>query len=173
MSDDVDVLKKQLLKLYANVQYTFIAHWKIINRLDRRNKILKLVQILITALLTGGIINTIISGLSNLAWLGGVLSAVELGINLYTLDSAFTNQIKLHKDAADELWYVRERYESVLVDYDSHAKNEVRTIRDELIDKVNKINKHYPGTDVKGFKQAKKHINDYLFEKGEAENLHS
>lgn len=161
-------LKEQITDAAGNVQYTFIAHWNIVNRLKNQYKGIKIVQIVLTALSTGGFLTSLISGILWLSWIGGLTSAVALGINLYMLNFNLPEKIKQHTDAANELWEVRERYKSLLVDYETIDEAEVRSRRDALIMVVSRINKDYPGTDEKGFAKAQADIGNYEFTDGEA-----
>ena len=85
----------------GNVQYTFIAHWNIVNRLKEQYWIIKIAQIVLTALAAGGFLTSLISGIPQLSWLGGLTSAIALGINLYMLNFNLPDNIKQHTDAAN------------------------------------------------------------------------
>lgn len=78
------------------------------------------------------------------------------------------DNIKQHTDAANALWEVRERYKSLIVDFDSIEIDAVRERRDKLIQTVSDINKRYPGTDEKSFIKTQKDIEKYEFDDGEA-----
>ena len=55
-------LKEQITDAAGNVQYTFIAHWNIVNRLKNQYKGIKIVQIVLTALSTGGFLTSFFDG---------------------------------------------------------------------------------------------------------------
>ncbi len=74
-------------------------------------------------------------------------------------------------DAANELWEVREKYKSLITDFESLDVTEVRSRRDSLIMAVSKINKEYPGTDEKSFSNAQTDICKYEFSEGEAAKI--
>jgi hypothetical protein len=97
---------------------------------------------------------------------GGLTSAIALGINLYMLNFNLPDNIKQHIDAANALWEVRERYKSLIVDFDDIDILEARNRRDKLIQIVSEINKKYPGTDEKSFKRAQADIGKYEFNDG-------
>lgn len=168
MNENNTKLKDQITDAAGNVQYTFIAHWNIVNRLKGQYQVIKIVQIVLTALSTGGFLASILSGIPQLSWIGGLTSAVALGINLYMLNFNLPESIKQHTDAANELWEVREKYKSLLVDYETIDEAEVRERRDSLIMAVSRINKEYPGTDEKSFIKAQADIGNYEFTDGEA-----
>ena len=168
---DREKIRRQVTEAAGNVLYTFSAHWNIVNRLEKQYKRIKIVQIILTALSTGGFLTTIIGGVSWLSWIGGGTSALALGLNLYMLNFNVSDDIKNHKDAANELWDVREAYKSLLVDFDILPDDEIRAKRDKLIAEVGRINKAYPGTDEKSFIKAQREIEKYTFKEGEAETL--
>ncbi len=167
MEDTNSKLKNQIMEAAGNVQYTFIAHWNIVNRLKEQYWIIKIGQIVLTALAAGGFLTSLISGIPQLSWLGGLTSAIALGINLYMLNFNLPDNIKQHTDAANALWEVRERYKSLIVDFDSIEIDAVRERRDKLIQTVSDINKRYPGTDEKSFIKAQNDVEKYEFDDGE------
>lgn len=161
-------LKNQIADAAGNVQYTYIAHWNIVNRLKGHYQVIKIIQIVLTALSTGGFLASILSGIPQLSWGGGLTSAVALALNLYTLNFNLPEKIKQHTDAANELWEVREKYKSLLVDYETIDEADIRFRRDSLMMAVSRINKEYPGTDEKSFTKAQADIGNYEFTDGEA-----
>ena len=164
-------LHQQITDSAGSVIYTFSAHWDIVNRLKGRFALIKLIQIALTALSTGGFLASIISGIPSLSWMGGATSAVALGLNLYMLNFDLPSKIQMHTDAANELWDVREAYKSLLVDFDDLEPAQIRAKRDELITRTSEINKKYPETDSKSFRKAQVEIGKYEFEDGEAARL--
>ena len=169
--DSKEKLRQQITDSAGNIPYTFSAHWNIVHRLEKRYAVIKIIQIGLTALSTGGFLASIIAGIPWLSWVGGLTSAVALGLNLYMLNFNLPDNIKSHTDAANELWDVREAYKSLLIDLDDLEPDEIRKKRDALNERVSQINKKYPGTDDKSFKQAQADIAKYQFEDGEAAGL--
>ncbi|WP_033169112.1 SLATT domain-containing protein [Selenomonas sp. ND2010] len=169
MENKSEKLKDQIIEAAGNVQYTFIAHWNIVNRLKEYYWYIKIAQIVLTAVAAGGFLTSLVSGIPQLSWVGGLTSAIALGINLYMLNFNLPDNIKQHIDAANALWEVRERYKSLIVDFDDIDILEARNRRDKLIQIVSEINKKYPGTDEKSFKRAQADIGKYEFNDGEAE----
>jgi hypothetical protein len=169
--DSKEKLRQQITDSAGNIPYTFSAHWNIVHRLKKRYMVVKIVQIGLTAVSTGGFLASIIAGIPWLSWVGGLTSTVALGLNLYMLNFNLPDNIKSHTDAANELWDVREAYKSLLIDLDDLEPDEIRIKRDALIERVSQINKKYPGTDDKSFKQAQADSAKYQFEDGEAVRL--
>lgn len=161
-------LRDQIVDSAANVLYTYDAHWNIVNRLKCRYTGIKITQIVLTALSTGGVFASILTNVPWLGWVGGLTSALSLGLNLYSLHFNIPSDIKNHTDAANELWDVRERYKALIVDFDDLSKEEIRFKRDEISKQVGIINKKYPGTDEKSFMKAQNNLQNYIFKDGEA-----
>ena len=151
MQDMKEVIKTHMIEAAGNVIYTYNAHWNIVNRLKKQNKTIKVVQIILTALSTSGFLGAILSGISQLSWVGGLTSAIALGLNLYTLNFNIEDDICKHTDAANALWEVREAYKAAIADIELLSIEEARSRRDEMTKIVSHINKSYPGTDEKSF----------------------
>ena len=103
-----------------------MAHWVIVNRLNTQYLIIKIIQIVLKALLTGGFMTSIMTSIPQFSWVGGLTSAMALCINLYMLNFRISDIIKQHTDAANELWEVKEKYKSLLVDFECIGINDIR-----------------------------------------------
>ena len=171
MQDMKEVIKTHMIEAASNVIYTYNAHWNIVNRLKKQNKTIKVVQIILTALSTSGFLGAILSGISQLSWVGGLTSAIALGLNLYTLNFNIEDDICKHTDAANALWEVREAYKAAITDIELLSIEEARSRRDEMTKIVSHINKSYPGTDEKSFSKAQKEMDKYQYKPGEEESL--
>lgn len=167
-------LKSQIKDAYGKVLYTYTAHHKLAARLERQIKMLKIIQITLTAMSTVGFLATIITNQVLLSWLGGVTAVFSLGLNLYTKEFNYQKEINEHKNAANELWDVRESYVSLLTDFEVMQEEEIRHQRTHLQNAVSKINKQYPGTDKKSYRGAQialKKEEEQTFNEGEVDKL--
>ncbi|MBQ6305879.1 MAG: SLATT domain-containing protein [Bacteroidales bacterium] len=164
-------LYQQIVDAAANIQYTYTAHWTKVNSLQATQTCIKITQIVLTALSTGGFLASLISDIPWLSWIGGMTSAIALALNLYSLNFNLPADIKAHTDAANELWDVKESYKSLITDFNNLSIEEIRSKRDSLTHCVSQINKKYPGTDNKAFAKAKKKLPNYMFENGESAKL--
>ena len=169
--DAREMLLKEIEESAGNTIYTYVAHWAIVDRLEKRNTVIKIVVILLTALSAGGFFVSLLSKHSELSWIGALTSTIALGFNLYTLNFDLPELCKLHTEAANELWLVRERYKSLLVDFEDMDSVSIRIKRDELSELVDSINRKYPGTDRASFKYAQKNLSKYEFSDFEIKEL--
>lgn len=167
-------LKSQIKDAYGKVVYTYTAHHKFAARLNKQKNTIKVTQIILTAISTVGFLATVITNQVLLSWLGGITAALSLGLNLYTKDFNLQEDIQKHKDAADDLWDVRETYISLLTDFDILNEDNIREQREKLQDKVSKINRKYPGTDGKSYAEAQNALQneeEQTFREGEVDEL--
>ena len=167
-------LRSQIKDAYGRVLYTYTAHHKFAARLIKQKNAIKVAQIVLTAISTVGFLATIITNQVLLSWLGGITAALSLGLNLYTKDFNLQDDIQKHKNAADELWDVRESYVSLLTDFEILDKEEIRRQRDKLQGAVSKVNRQYPGTDDKSYAEAQnalKNEEEQTFNEGEVDEL--
>ena len=167
-------LKGQLIDAHGRIEYTYTQHHIIASRLLTKHRFLKVTEIALTAASTVGFLTTVIREQIALAWIGGLGSALTLGITLYTKDFDLVDEARKHKDAADALWRVREGYKSLIVDFPALSDEKIRSKRDSLIELVADVNETYPGTDDKSFKKAHKILKieeRQTFYPGEAEKF--
>ena len=169
--DSRQMLRNQISDSAGNVLYTYSAHWKIVGRLKKQYFWIKIVQIMLTAISAGGFLATVLSGIPELSWICGLASVIALFLNLYMLNFNPAEDIKKHRDAANELWAVREAFKSLVVDFDDLSIDVIREKRDLLNQKLKEIYDRYPGTDEKGFKKAQLEISKYKFDEGESQKL--
>ena len=89
MEKNQELLLNQIVDLHGKVVYTYTTHHKIQNRLESINRGVKIIQIILTAISTVGFLATVITNQYLLAWIGGITSALSLGLNLYSKRQIF------------------------------------------------------------------------------------
>lgn len=162
MNNNREKLINQINSARENVVFTYAAHWNIVNRLNRRWSRIKIIQIILSAASTCGFITVFIDWLPNLSWFGALTSSIALALNLYTLNFDLLNEKERHKHAADDLWEIREEYDSLLTDADSMSDAEIQEKRNVITKRVSAVNKEYPGTDKQSYAKAKKERREYM-----------
>lgn len=169
-----DKLRSQIKDAYGKAVYTYTAHHKFADRQRRYKKYIDITQIALTALSTVGFLATVIADQVLLSWIGGITAAVSLGLNLYTKDYDLQKDINAHENAANELWDVREKYISLLTDFEVLPFEKITEVRDAMQEKMSQINKKYPCTDKKSYQEAQKALKseeEQTFNKGEVDAL--
>lgn len=149
-----DCLLVQLKEAYGRVVYTYTTHLKMMNRLVKKNALIKYTQIILSAISTGGFLGSIITNEIVLTCIGGLFSTALLALNLFFKDFNLLEEIKQHRSAADNLWMVREDYISLLTDFSILSDAEIIEKRDKLQSRVFEIYKMAPKTDRKSYTEA-------------------
>lgn len=153
-------LKVQIREAYGRIVYTYTTHLKQAEQLSQVNKRIKHWQIALSAISTGGFLTAVISDQIALTWISGIVSTVLLGINLYIKDFNLADDIRRHRSTSDDLWVVRERYVSLLTDFDALNEAEIMDIRDKLQERTAEIYKVAPSTNSKSYKAAQKALKE-------------
>lgn len=163
MDDDKkyrDRLRNQIKESCGKVIYTYTAHHKLADCLEKENKCVKNTQIILTALSSCGFFASIITNKATLTWVGGISAVLSLCLNLYAKEYKIQNEVSQHRNAANTLWDIRESYVSLLVDFEVLEDNEIQKRRDILCEKVSEVNNNYPATDAKSYKAAQKALKE-------------
>ncbi len=157
-SDNLKKLESQIREAYGKVMYTQIAHAKMVERMVKEDKIIKFVQIILSALTTGGFITAIIFNENLASIIGALLSTILLIFSSLTKNFNFVDDAKRHSDASNLLWKIREEYVSLLVDFDKISYEEIIKKRNELQERTYEVYSTYPQTDAKSYEQARNSI---------------
>lgn len=96
-------LKNQIKDACGKVIYTYTAHHKLADRLEKENKYVKNTQIILTALSSCGFFTSIITNKVILTWAGGIAAVLSLCLNLYTKEYKIQNEVSQHRNAANAL----------------------------------------------------------------------
>lgn len=148
-------LEAQLRECFGRVAYAQKTHEKCADYLTATMSKVKLLQIVLSAITTGGIV-TVIFGSKEVGQVAAILSAVVstilLALNTYTKESDPGQKAEKHKEVASKLWDVRESYLSVLTDLRTGAgEAEIRQRRDTLQQRLAAIYQTAPRTNAKAY----------------------
>lgn len=148
-------IKQQVKEAYGKVVYTYTANLKDANLKHSKSSVIKVAIIILSAVSTCGLLGII------LQWAPIVLAAVTACITLanvilssYSKAANLDGQELLHINTANRLWKIREKYLSLLTDYDNLSDEEVSKLRDELTDQTAEIYAVAPLTSSKAYKLA-------------------
>ena len=160
-ADRGNILDAQLRESFGRVVYSHKAHEKEADILLERLSRIKLGQIVLPAISTGGFISVLLGT----GWwgsiVGGICSAALLALNLYTRNYDLGNQAQRHRDAAISIWSIRERYLSLITDLamGCGSLSDIRLKRDALTDELKGIYADSPSTTEAAYKKAHKALN--------------
>lgn len=93
---------------------------------------LKNLQIIISAITSGGIISTIFINKSTIKIITATISTISLGISLYFRNYDSKNKSIKYKLAYEEAWNIKNEYKSFLNDYNDLDIDSIKEKRDEL-----------------------------------------
>lgn len=147
-------LYSQIQEEYGKPVYTYTCHFKMADRLSKRNFWIKWGQIGLSAISTGGFLGVLISNKQILLWAGGLCSTALLALTSYLKDKDISTEKTDHIKTANKLWKVREKYLSLLTDFDEISIEEIVRKRDELLDESSEIYGAAPLTDGKSYAAA-------------------
>ncbi len=141
--DDKEKLRDQIVHLKDEVRTAALQQWAICGRLKNKIQTLKVIDIILTAVSSVGIISFFFHGNLQINIITSFITLMSLSLNLYTSYFRDDDDKIVHADAAGELWAAEKGYESLLIDFDSLSLDEVRSKRDALVSQVDKINMEY------------------------------
>lgn len=155
-----EALEVQIREAYGRLVYTYTTHLKQAEQLTTKNQNIKHWQIGLSAVTTGGILTAVISNQTVLSWLSAIVSTALLGLNLYIKDFNLADDIRRHRSTSDALWIIRERYVSLLTDFDTLSEQEIVSIRDMLQEQTAEIYKSAPATNAESYAAAQKALKE-------------
>lgn len=149
----------QIKDAYGRVESTYTTHWKQRDIYFGRSKKIKCCEIILSSISTTGLVGFLISEKWWVALVGTIFSAISLSLTLYTKDANYEDLVRAHRKSADDLWPLREKYISLMTDFDSLPTSEIVKNRDELGEMTSKIYENAPTTSPKAFSLTKKALN--------------
>ncbi|WOA32660.1 SLATT domain-containing protein [Alloalcanivorax xenomutans] len=168
MNREVQLLEAQIRECYGRVTYSHKTHEKCADMLLRRNGRIKIIQISLSAAITGGVISTFVDSGHWAAGISVAMSTILLALNSYTKDYDLGEIAQKHRYAGSELWIIREKYLSLLTDL--HVGDlsvaEIRRRRDEIMDDLHSAYEGAPSTNFKAYRKAQralKNMEDMTF----------
>lgn len=156
--DPRDLAEGQLRDCYGRVAYSHKTHEKCADILLSRLARIKLAQIILSAIATGGCVAALLGTGPIGAGVGAVFSTALLALNAYTKAQDLGEIAQKHRQAAADLWLIRERYLSLLTDLriGDESLDSIRSRRDALLDELHGAYSGAPSTTVRAYKEAQK-----------------
>ncbi len=151
------ILEGQLRECYGRVVYSHKTHEKCADILMARHSTIKILQIVLSALTTAGFVSTFFPKTSAVgSAVGFLMSTALLVLNSYTKDYDLGELAQKHKQAASDIWLLRERYLSLLTDLAADARplEALREDRDKLTDALHTVYAGSPSTTYAAYRKA-------------------
>lgn len=162
------VLEGQLRECYGRVVYSHKTHEKCADILLSRLARIKIWQIILSVITTAGFVGAVFGAGKVGALIGMSVSTALLALNSYTKNYDLGELAQKHKQAANDLWIIREKYLSLLVDLAMQEKalEVLREERDELVEQLHAVYNGAPSATFHAYKkaqQALKKLEDLTF----------
>lgn len=142
--------------MYGRVIYTHKTHEKCADILVKRLSRIKISHIVLSALTAGGFISSFLGSGNVGAAIGVALATALLILNAYTKDYDLGEIAQRHKQAANGIWVIREKYLSLLTDLAIGVTSlqALQNVRDELLRELHAAYTGSPGTTYQAYKKA-------------------
>lgn len=172
MTNEEKILEGQLRECYGRVVYTHKTHEKHADALIKKNSCIKWGQIILSAIIAGGVITMLFEFCPEYKKLAefivAIISTILLVLNSYTKDYDLGTIAQKHRQVAAEIWLIREKYLTLLTAL--HMKQlslgEICLQRDKLLEDLHSIYAGAPSTNFKAYKKAQdalKNMEDMTF----------
>lgn len=158
----ISPLESQVRECYGRVVYSHKTQEKCADDFMSRNKLVKTVQIVLSALTTCGLLAVVLTDNLVFEIVSSAISFFSLSIGLYLKEYDLGAIAQRHSDTATELWDLREQYLSLLIDMNSGGlPHEVAIARrDSLQERLKNVYNKAPRTTPEAYMKAHKGIRE-------------
>jgi len=142
---------------FGRVVYSHKTHEKAREMASTRAVVVKWVNIALTTLTSASILSTVITDQKFLLYVSSGLAALALAFTIFQLSFDPAKESERHRSAANELWYVREKYIHLLTDIATSPSGvSIVERRDALMEELKAIYKLAPDTTSRAYRRAQK-----------------
>lgn len=154
----VKVLETQVRECFGRLVWTHTTHQKCIDLLEKKEKRIKISQIVLNTISATGLITYIINNQNWIPPISAILTTIALALDIYGLSYDIGKEKESHVNLVNKLWNIREKYFSLLTDIKIGKLNEDEIIiqRDKLQEKLNETYQNGPRTNSKAYRLASK-----------------
>jgi len=144
-------------ELFGRVVYSHKTQEKEAEIQQKLARDIKIVNILLVALTAGPLLTTIITNQKAFLVVGSVFSFLVLAFTIFQLSFDPDKKAINHKDTANKLWLIRERFVCFIADITNEhiSESEIIIKRNLLIEDLDIIYKDAPNTSSKAYNQAR------------------
>ena len=156
MTKTLSSIEGQLRECYGRAVYSHKTHEKCADILLTRLARIKLLQIVLSAIATGSFLTTILGSGKEAAVIGMIVSTSLLVLNAYAKNYDLGELAQKHKQAANDIWLVREQYLSLLADLAGSSQDDegIRAERDRLVLALHAVYAGSPSTTYAAYRRA-------------------
>lgn len=156
--DKLQILESQLRENYGKIVYSHKTQEKCADILTKRNNRIKNAQLILSALITTGLLVRVFKGQDWALIVSTILSALQFGLTSFLKEYNLGETIQKHATAALELLDIREQYLSLLTDLKAKiiSPEDIIIKREELQENLSKTYKGSPRTFSKAYSSAQK-----------------
>ena len=157
------LIEAQLRECYGRVVYSHKTHEKCADILLSRLSGIKLWQIILSSVTTAGFLGVIL-GLGTVgAVAGAVVATTLLVLNAYTKNYDLGELAQKHRQAAAELWMLREKYLALITDLrvGESSLEDLAKRRDDILEDLHAVYSGAPSTTFKAYKKAQEAIQQH------------
>jgi hypothetical protein len=174
--DALKVLEAQIRECFGRVVYTHKTHSKEADRCAKTLRRFKVAQIVLSALTASGTVGVVFSDDFKLKLATALVSLLTVAVSSYMkgFDPGATAQ--KHRDAAADIWPIRESYLSLLTDIASGNidSENIRQQRDKLQERLAAIYRGAPHTTGESYGEAQEALKkneEYTFSDAEIDQF--
>ena len=156
--DPKQILEGQFRECFGRVVYSHKTHEKCADILLKREARIKLGQIALSVITTGGLVSVLLGTGTVGTSLTSLVSALLLGLNLYTRNHNLAELARKHRQAANGIWLIREKYQSLITDLIIRGKSLEVLLRerDVLMADLHSVYSSAPSTTSRAYLKAQK-----------------
>lgn len=141
---------------FGKVVYSHKAHEKARAIASQKAVRVKWFNIILTSLTSGSFLTNVIVNKTWLTIVSSALAALTIAYMVYQINFNPERDAERHRQTANELWHIRERYVALLSDLrDGMTTSDAAEQRDELAQDLKLIYRFAPDTDSRSYQQAR------------------
>jgi conflict system pore-forming effector with SLATT domain len=161
--DSRAVFEGQVRECFGRVVYSHKTHEKCADILLARLSNIKLAQIILSALTTGGFVAAFF-GESQIGAIAVVLLSTSLLVlNAYVKDYDLGELAQKHRQSGNELWLIREKYITLITDIRMGERpiEGLQEERDQLLEELHAVYSGAPSTTYKAYRKAQEALQKF------------
>ncbi len=157
------LIEGQLRECYGRVVYSHKTHEKCADILLSRLSTIKLWQIILSSVTAAGFVAAILGAGPIGAVIGVIVSTTLLVLNAYTKNYDLGELAQKHRQAAADLWLLREKYLALITDLrvGEVALESICTRRDAILGDLHAVYSGAPSTTFAAYRKAQEAIRQY------------